>query len=210
MTIILANGDYPTHPIPVKLLYSNNPVVCCDGAANNFIAHGGNPIAIIGDCDSVCNQIRNQYREKLHPIFEQETNDLTKAVNYLIEQGENDIVILGATGKRECHTLGNISLLMKYQCMGIHVMMYTDHCKIIPVHDSIELTTRIGQQISIINYNAHNFRSQGLKYPLYDFNEWWQGTLNECVAQTVSISAKGNYLVLLDYVDPDTIVASTQ
>ena len=50
-------------------------------------------------------------------VTEQETNDLNKAFRYCLANGWTDIVILGATGKREDHTLGNIGLLMAVEAL---------------------------------------------------------------------------------------------
>ena len=50
---------------------------------------------------------------------DQETNDLTKAVNYVKTLGFREVLILGATGRREDHTLGNISLLAQFK--GMHL-----------------------------------------------------------------------------------------
>lgn len=199
MTILLANGDYPVHPTPLALLSTAERVVCCDGAANRYVTEGGTPFAIIGDGDSVAPHIKERCAHCLHPVAEQENNDLTKAVNFIASLGETDITILGATGKRECHTLGNISLLINYQRRGLNVRMLTDHCEIRPCQGKQSFTTAIGQQISIINFGAKGFGSTGLRYPIYDFSTWWQGTLNEATDALVSIEADGEYLVLLDY-----------
>jgi thiamine pyrophosphokinase len=40
-----------------------------------------------------------------------------------------------------------------------------------------------------------------LRYPLYDFTNWWQGTLNECIKKVITIDADGDYLLFLNYVD---------
>ena len=72
------------------------------------------PFAIVGDCDSVNKKIAEKYSDRLFRDTDQETNDLTKAVKWCSERGYTNIVILGATGKREDHTLGNISLLIEY------------------------------------------------------------------------------------------------
>ena len=199
--IILADGNYPTHSIPCELLKSGLPVVCCDGAANRYIEEGGNPIAIIGDGDSVSPRIKEQFAHCFHPVAEQETNDLTKAVSFAATSGYTDIIILGATGKRECHTLGNISLLIDYQRRGLNVRMLTDHCEIRPCLGKQSFNTFVGQQISIINFGAKGFGSTGLRYPIYDFSTWWQGTLNEATDTIVTIEANGEYLILLDYIN---------
>ena len=197
--IILADGNYPYHSIPLAQLHSGLPVICCDGAANRFVAEGGIPTAIIGDGDSLSEEVREKCAHLIHQVAEQETNDLTKAVQYVRAKGATDICILGATGLRECHTLGNISLLMQYHRLGLKVSMLTDHCEIIPSSGTITLPSFQGQQVSIVNMNARNFSSVGLKYPIYDFQEWWQGTLNEALAPSITIQAEGDFLVLMDF-----------
>ena len=196
--VILAEGEYPTHEIPLKILSECEKVICCDGAANSFIKTGKMPMATIGDGDS----INEELKDKLHfiQVDDQETNDLTKAINHAKSLGYKNIAILGATGKRECHSIGNISLLMEYRKMGLNVTMFTDYCSIFPCKDHICINTKCGQQISIINFGAKNLTSEGLKYPIYDFTALWQGTLNECTAEKCSISSDGDFLVILDYV----------
>ena len=34
--VILANGEYPSHPLPLQMLENAEFVVCCDGAANEI------------------------------------------------------------------------------------------------------------------------------------------------------------------------------
>ena len=65
MTILLADGNYPIHPKPLRLLHSGEPVVCCDGAANRFVAEGGVPVAIVGDGDSLLPEVRSRFADIL-------------------------------------------------------------------------------------------------------------------------------------------------
>lgn len=195
--VILAEGDYPTHELPLSILNHCDKVICCDGAANSYIKTGKMPIATIGDGDSIDKELKSKLKFIL--VEDQETNDLTKAINYAKDLGFRNIAILGATGKRECHTLGNISLLMEYRRMGLNVIMLTDYCSIFPCKDFVKIQSKAGQQISIINFGAKNLSSKGLKYPIYDFTALWQGTLNECTAEECCISADGEFLVILDY-----------
>ena len=51
--VILANGEYPSHPLPLQMLENAEFVVCCDGAANEYILRGHTPDVIIGDGDSL-------------------------------------------------------------------------------------------------------------------------------------------------------------
>ena len=123
--VVLANGEYPAGPLPLKILAEAPYVVCCDGGANEYIRRGHTPDVIIGDGDSLSDENRRKFGHILHRISDQETNDQTKAVNFLLAQGKRRIAIIGATGKREDHTLGNISLLIDYLRAGADVRTYT-------------------------------------------------------------------------------------
>lgn len=197
--VIIANGEYPTATVPLQIIKSTPFVACCDGGANEYIARGNTPDIIIGDGDSLSAVNREKYSHLLHRIEEQETNDQTKSVGWLLQHGYKRIAIVAATGKREDHTLGNISLLIEYMRAGACVRSFTNYGTFIPCKDSFTLPTRKGQQISIINFTANGFSSQGLRYPLYDFTNWWQGTLNEAVADSVTIECKGEFLLFVNY-----------
>lgn len=200
--VVLANGEYPTAPLPLQILADAPYVVCCDGGADEYIRNGHTPNLIIGDGDSISEENRKKYGHLLHRIAEQETNDQTKAVNYLLSQGKRRIAIVGATDKREDHTLGNISLLMDYMRAGADVRTYTDHGIFIPCLNTCTFTCQPGQQVSIINFNARKLHGLGLVYPLSDFTNWWQGTLNECIGTEFTIEAEGEYLVFLNFPQP--------
>lgn len=195
--VILAAGDYPTSPIPLQVLSEAPYVVCCDGAANEYIARGHMPHVIIGDGDSLSPKYRELYASLVHHNPDQETNDQTKAVQYLHAHGMRRIAIVGATGKREDHTIGNIALLMEYMRMGLEVRSYTDYGVFIPCQGMHTFSCHPGQSVSIFNFTAKNLKASGLAYPLYDFTTWWQGTLNRCVDTSLTIEAEGEYLVFL-------------
>ena len=198
-TVILGGGDYPTHPLPLTLLQNAPRVQCCDGAAAEYIRRGHIPWRIVGDCDSIRDDIRRQYADRVVVISEQETNDQTKNVIYARDHGFKRIAIVGATGRREDHTIGNISLLTEYYKMGLDVRIYTDHGMFVICNGTTTFAIRPGTQISIFNWKAHGFTSSGLKYPLYDFDALWMGTLNEAVDDTVTIKAEGKYIVFVNY-----------
>lgn len=195
--VILANGDYPSTPIPLQVLAKAPFVVCCDGAANEHIARGFTPDVIIGDGDSLSEENKLRYAHIVERVSCQETNDQTKAVRYLLEQDKRSIAIVGATGKREDHTLGNISLLVEYMRMGADVRCYTDHGVFIPCKDTYSFDCQPEQSVSIFNISARGMRSEGLQYPIYDFTALWQGTLNKCTSNRFTIEAVGEYLVYL-------------
>ncbi len=197
--VILANGDYPSAELPLQILLQGRYVVCCDGGADHYIAQGYTPNAIIGDGDSLSEENRRRFADIIHYSPDQETNDQTKAVKFLLERGFRHIAIVGATGKRDDHTLGNIALLAEYRRMGADVRSYTDYGVFIPCSGECRFECKKGAQVSIFNINANNLISKGLRYPIYDFSQWWQGTLNEASEEHFSISGKGDYIVYVTY-----------
>lgn len=199
--VILANGAFPTSIKLLQLLDSAEQIICCDGAVNKLVDSGREPSVIIGDLDSLRAEIKTKYKERLVHITEQDTNDLTKAVNWCASQGLVNVDILGATGEREDHTIANIALLSKYQ-EQIKVRILTDNGVFIPISKTITFDSFSGQQVSIFSQDVETeISSEGLKYPLQNLklNRWWMGTLNESVSEefTIQFNGKGKVTVYL-------------
>ena len=197
--VILANGDYPSATLPLQILAKAPYVVCCDGGANEYIAQDHLPDVIIGDGDSLSEENRIKYASIIYYNPDQETNDQTKAIQFLLSKGKKKIAIVGATGKREDHTIGNVSLLMEYMRMGAEVRSYTDYGIFIPCQGISTFECRVGQQLSIFNFTGKGLKAKGLAYPIYDFTTWWQGTLNTCTDTSFTIEAQGEYLLFINY-----------
>ncbi|MCD8172196.1 MAG: thiamine diphosphokinase [Alistipes sp.] len=201
-TVVLADGDYPEAPAETALLAGAARVVCCDGAADCYIQAGGIPEAIVGDLDSVSYSVRERFADRLYHDPDQETNDLTKAVSFCASQRYGgDIVILGATGKREDHTIGNISLLANYNSIpGINgrVRMVTARGVIDHITADTEFESVPGQQVTILCLDpATHITTYRLRYPLRraHLRAWWMGTLNESLEDTFGIGTDGNTFV---------------
>lgn len=193
--VILANGDYPSDPLVKEILETAPYVICCDGAFRHYMAEGHTPKAIIGDGDSTTKEEKELTKGLFHSIAEQDDNDLTKAVHFAQSQGKQHLLLLGATGKREDHTLGNITLLNYYFHHGIDATMLTDHGMFHMYNGNHQFVSFPHQQISIFNFNCTTLKSTGLQYPLYPLKEWWEGTLNEAEGEKFSIQADGDYLL---------------
>lgn len=197
--VVLGGGDFPHHPLPLRLMQQTDRLVCCDGSANPCLANGIVPWRIVGDGDSLSPEVSRHWADRIRLSPDQETNDQTKAVDYLAGKGVERIAILGASGRREDHTLGNISLLMEYQRHGLEVRIYTDYGVFIPCSGDCTFRCPEGTAVSVFSFGAKDIRSEGLAYALYDFSALWQGTLNHSTAETFTIHAEGDYLVYLAY-----------
>ena len=202
---ILANGDYPTHAIPQTILHRTHPLVCCDGAGSETISRGLMPTAIIGDGDSCPNGVKSAYAHLFHQVEEQDDNDLTKATRYTLERllstaHKAKIAYLATTGKREDHTLGNIALMVRYY-RQYHIIptLITDYGNFTIAQDTSLFETHPRQQISIFNLSCSSLSGEGLRWPPYPFQEYWQGTLNEALGDQITIHANGLYMIFRNW-----------
>ncbi len=195
--VILANGTFPTHPVPLDVLSHARHVVCCDGAVSHIASIPTKNITVIGDGDSV----PAEYRHLLIKVDEQEDNDLTKATRYcLAHLSPQRIAYLGATGEREDHTIGNIALLMRYyRQMGVEGTMLTDHGWFTPAQGTRTFDSVPGQQVSIFNFGCRHIVSEGLRWNSYAYDEWWQGTLNEATGNSFTLHTDGYFMVYQTY-----------
>jgi len=202
--IILADGEFPTHAIPLGKLRHAPMIVCCDGAAGKLLSHNITPDLIVGDMDSLDLSLRQKYNDIIIQSSCQQTNDLTKAFNHSLTLNPSRITILGATGLREDHTLGNISLLWDYSLMSsVKIEMWTNSGRFIPVNSGGIFYASKGSQISLFTLDCNlKIKSAGLKYPLDDvvFDNWWRATLNECLGDTFElIFDRGRALLFITY-----------
>ena len=195
--VIVANGEFPSASVMHRWIDRAPLVVCLDGATNRLLQLGYRPHLIIGDGDSIQPGLTERYGVEFLKVDEQETNDLSKAVRYLHRRGCRQLMMLGITGRRDDHTLGNISLLVYYLQMGMKAVAVTDWGTFIPCRGNALLKTTKGQQVSIFNFRATGIKSNDLVYPPYDTTMLWQGTLNEAKSDHLSIQAEGDYLVYL-------------
>lgn len=203
--VILANGTFPTHALPLGLLHQAKHVFCCDGAITELSRHTDIvPDAIVGDCDSLSLEMQQSYASIIHHVSEQDYNDLTKATRYTLfalgNKSNRTFCYLGATGKREDHTLGNISLLAYYyQELGVQPFMVSDYGYFIVAHGDCLFSCQKGQEFSVFNISCSHLSSEGLRWQLYPFTSLWQGTLNQTLGSEVNISGDGLYAVYLPF-----------
>ena len=205
--VILCDGEFPRKAYPLYLLDSSDAVVCCDGAVRKYLRHGVRrfgkerlPEAVVGDMDT----LTRSWKKRLAPIIvqesEQDYNDLTKAMRYVLASHPDvtDIHILGASGRREDHTVGNLSLLMEYASLyglsglsEVSLDLVSDTCTAFAVTDTCSLAVGQGRSISLFSPdNSLKITSEGLVWPTDGvvFDNWWKATLNKASADVVKLT----------------------
>jgi len=123
----------------------------------------------------------------LFPIADQETNDLEKAIAYCAECGWKTPVIVGATGRREDHTLGNVFRGLEH---GLEIV--TDHGRFLPLCGKLTLRLKKGTPVSLFAPDpATRMTSKGLEWPLdaVRFKNLYCATLNRTTSSVVRLSS---------------------
>lgn len=203
--VIICDGQFPKTEYPRYLMKTADFTICCDGAlvkylraSKSIFGEERTPDLVIGDMDTLSAAMQKKYAGIIVKEDEQEHNDQTKAVRWALSniEGLSRIYIIGASGGRLDHTIGNASLLMEYTRLfdldskGITIESVTDNGSAFAINDTVEFDCGIGRQVSIFSPdNSLRIKSSGLEYSTDDvvFDNWWKATLNKAVADTVRL-----------------------
>ena len=211
--IIICDGKFPKKEYPRYLIRTADNIICCDGALKKFLSNSVSifgeerlPDLVIGDMDTLSKSLQQKYSDIIIKETEQEHNDQTKAVRWALNNLKDieSIYIMGATGGRADHTIGNVSLLMEYTRMfdlqGVVLEMISDEGTIFPITDTVEFECGEGREVSIFSPDITlNIKSEGLMYPTDDvvFDNWWKATLNKASRDTVRLVFNHRSLALV-------------
>ena len=196
--VVLANGEFPRHDIPLHELDIAGSIICCDGAVESLINYGKRPQAIVGDFDSIPQKLKEDLVKILVHAPDQSENDLRKSLKWVETHGGKSVTILGASGKREDHLLGNIFSILQFDTQ-MDMVIITDHGRVHTLHESQVFDGIIGQQVSLVSVDQSiKITTAGLKYPLQNdaLPTLYAGTLNAMVDDQFSVNiSHGKILV---------------
>lgn len=192
--MILAAGRFPRKGTPPRELLDNAAhIICCDGAADILRRRARRePDAVVGDLDSLKGRFANTVR-----IGDQETNDLEKAAAYCKSKGLRDPVVLGATGGRDDHSIGNV-----FRAIDLGLEIVTESGRFVPFDKKLELDIPPGSPLSVFAARSGTaMSSQGLIWPLDGvvFDAVYRATLNRTSARRAVIRTNGRACVYIPF-----------
>lgn len=200
-TVILANGVFPRKGGEAwRLLEGAKRVVACDGAANAYARRFRRvPDFIVGDLDSLKphSPLLTSRSSHFVPVPDQSTNDLSKAIAFCRARGWKDLVIVGATGRREDHALGNV-----FRAMEAGVEIVTDSGRFVPAAERLCLRVGKGTPVSLFATEKRTrMRSRGLVWPLDEvrFENLYCATLNRASSSVIEICSSRSFFIYIAF-----------
>ena len=200
--LVIVGGGTVDHDLLRDLYVSGGHLVGADGGADEIVAAGLMPEAIIGDFDSLNNPVGWLGRTRLLQLPEQDTTDFEKA---LYSTTAPVTVALGMTGKRFDHTLAALDAVAR-QARGRVVIMVDEADVAMALSGPFAFTVAAHERVSVHPLAPIKFkRSIGLKYPLDGVRlapGERTGTSNEAIDGVFRIEpeprAKAPWLLILD------------
>lgn len=142
-------------------------IIAVDGGLIYLDKIGIRPHLIIGDLDSLTEDLLNRYSDIPVKKFlrDKDETDLELAISHAVEMNPHKIYLFAATGKRIDHTITNLILLSKYPGL---VVSESEKETIFAIKEEATLKTKPGQTISLLPLfgKAENVTTQGLNWEL--------------------------------------------
>lgn len=173
--VIVAHGDVA--PSDRAQIADGDLVIAADAGALSLDAWGVRPGLLVGDFDSLGLE-RAAVLEKRgtrvirHPVAKAES-DLELALRCAIDEGADDIVILGAFGGlRLDHALANTMLLADPAYRATRLTAIWGVTRVRPLHGpaEVDIDVPVGAVVTLLpmSGDATGIRTRGLRYPLHD------------------------------------------
>lgn len=213
--VVIVSGGKIEDFFVTKWITEQKPdeIIAVDSGMEYFRRTGRKPDLILGDFDSVSEETFAYFEKqegitwkRLNPV--KDDTDTEFAIRYAIEEGAEQIVLLGATGSRLDHVLGNIELLGIGLDTGVEIFIVDTHNRIRMIKSGIQLKKeeQFGKYVSLIPYSSEvrHLYLKGFKYPLEDAvlkGFCSLGVSNEITADVAEISFEEGILLVVESKD---------
>ena len=180
--------------------------IVVDGALNTIKDSQVNMDLIIGDLDTVDNNLVIKYKNQGIRVLEYSTDkdysDTHLAILEAIKQNASDITIIGGIGSRLDHTLANIHTLLVPTKNNIPCRIVNENNIIQCTNNTLVVENTFGKYLSLIPLTTEviGINSKGLKYALDNTNLIVGesiGISNEIVDDNAFITIKEGILIVI-------------
>ena len=204
--LIISNGTIEDYEEIQALIKQCNMVICADGGGQHAYNMGVIPDVLIGDFDSITTTTLDYFINYNVQIFtypcDKDETDTQLAVQYAVDNGAKEIILVGCVGTRFDHTFANISLLIWLMKRGIRGVIKNNNNEINVIDRYIELYGNIGEKVSLLAITPMitGIHTKGLKYALENENLNFdnpRGISNELIATKAEVVIRDGMLLVI-------------
>lgn len=212
MKFLIVSGGEATDEFVEEVIKKGgfDVILAADSGMDFLYRTGILPDIIVGDFDSVDPKVLDFFREHEHIDIcalnpEKDDTDTEFAIREAIRRGASEITIIGGTGTRLDHVLGNICLLGIGLEEGVQMELLDAHNRIRMTDHSVVLKKKeqYGKYLSLVPYaeKVTGVTLTGLKYTLEDsvmggFNSL--GISNEIVDEEATVQFTSGRLLVIE------------
>ncbi|NLW48099.1 MAG: thiamine diphosphokinase [Firmicutes bacterium] len=217
--LIVGGGALDKDQLSRELTNKPDLVIAADSGAKSLLDQGYFPQILVGDFDSLASDlVQKMSKAKIelftYPTAKDET-DMELAVDLALDRGASEIRILGGTGGRLDHTLGNVGLLLKAYQKGVVAYLVDLWQEVTLTGSRIELQGQPGLGVSLIplTLKVEGVTTTGLKYPLIGADLYFhrtRGIHNEFVQDVAAVSLTEGILLVISLSEKGTNQLSSQ
>jgi thiamine pyrophosphokinase len=171
-SVVISHGLIEDLKFLENILRSSDLIICADGGAEYVIKCGLTPDALIGDLDSIDEELLKKIENTKCKVRKYPRNkdytDTQLAIDYAIKMGTKELIMVGSVGDRIDHSLANIFLLTKLIKKNINACIINEKNTIYITEKLITLTGCLGDIVSLIPVggDVKGIYTEGLEYKL--------------------------------------------
>lgn len=199
--VIVGGADIGNYGFIRDALQPDDYIIFCDSGLKHLDALQVQPSLIVGDCDSHENPQLDV--ETLVLPCEKDDTDTVYAMKEAIKRGFDTFLLIGVVGGRLDHTLGNVSMLLYLDSLGLKGTIVDDYSEMEIVSSSPVAIEDKYAFFSLLNISgcARGISIQNAKYPLDNGEitcEYQYGVSNEVLpGKTAVVSVREGKLLLI-------------
>lgn len=165
--VIIGGADIVDYDRIKGYINDKSFIVCCDSGLKHIEKLSVMPDLVVGDFDS--HDKPSFSVETIVLPREKDDTDTFFAVKEAVKRGFIAFTILGAVGNRLDHTLGNISILMYLNSLGLTARLIDDYSEMQVISDCIEISNSFSFFSTVsIDGTARGVCIENAKFPLHN------------------------------------------
>ena len=187
-------------------------IIAVDNGLKFLYENQISPTWIVGDFDTAAPELVEYYRtqtgipiRRFNPV--KDSTDSQIAIELALELDSTEITILGGTGTRLDHVLGNIQSLMLAKNKGVSCMILDEYNRIQLIDGIVRLTKveQYGRYVSLLplttqvaGVSLHGFKYELTDYTFTSTGSAGLGVSNEITEDIAEIRIKSGIFIMIE------------